>query len=326
MKQKLLLVLFCLSYPLFGYEINVRVVDDRNIAVSRAEVTIAFIGFVQGSGKTHEGFANEEGIFRAEGSAEHSVFVAAKAEGHYNARIRRLPNDQEIELKVVLPRILNPIPLYAKNVESMIPKQNEWLGYDFEKGDWVQPHGTGEIVDILFRFKNEFKGWKDNVKNLADEIEFSKRTYAARGEEWTEEKFKINTGKWDVWLEIAFSGEKEGIFEETDFLTYSQFKLPHMAQEVDYLSTWNYENNNYSPRTARENIGFFLRTRVKLDDSGNIVSARYTKIMGDFYIVPYGVLRFTYYYNPMSLDRNLEWNTKQNLFEGLKSRDTPNSP
>lgn len=58
----------------------------------------------------------------------------------------------------------------------------------------------------------------------------------------------------------------------------------------------------------------YLRTRVKLDDKGNVVSANSAKIMGDFRIMATGLLSFTYYFNPTPNDRNLEFAPKKNLF------------
>jgi len=61
-------------------------------------------------------------------------------------------------------------------------------------------------------------------------------------------------------------------------------------------------------------VGFFLRTRVKLDAQGNIISAHYTKIMGDIRLAAQGSLHFTYYFNPTANDRNLEFDPSKNLF------------
>jgi hypothetical protein len=35
---------------------------------------------------------------------------------------------------------------------------------------------------------------------------------------------------------------------------------------------------------------------------------------------------FTYYFDPTPNDRNLEWDTKKNLFSGLTSMETPREP
>lgn len=197
--------------------------------------------------------------------------------------------------------------------------QNEWLGFDFDVGEWVAPYGKGKVTDIRFRFRNELKGWKDHVK-LDEEIEYGKKVAAARKQEWSHnqfmEKFKITAGKWDAQLEISFPGEKEGMHEVAGeiFLPYSQLKMPHEAPAEGYVPSWRYTVNTYLPPTTRENAGFFLRTRVKLNEQGNIVSAHYTKVMGDFQLATAGRITFTYYFNPTPNDRNLEFDPKRNLF------------
>ena len=326
MKPILLFGLFSIWSSLFGYDVKIRVVDDQGKAVSGASATIDFIGYLQGSGKAYHGITDADGIFSASGNAEHSVFVVANKEGYYEARVDRLPKNKNLNLFVVIPRILNPLPLYVRRTNPVIPVQNEWLGYDFEVGDWVAPSGKGKVSDIRFRFRNEFKGYQDNIKNLDKEIAFSQRAYAARNEEWSLEKFKLTAGKWDAELDVAFPGEKEGLHEETRFLDYSQLKLPHAAPEDGYAPTWHYTANNYSPGTSRTNVGFFLRTRVKLDRAGNIVSANYTKLMGDIYVASTGALLFTYYYNPTPNVRNLEFDQKLNLFPAEKVGLTVISP
>jgi len=313
MKITLLLGLLSFWSSLFGYDVKIRVVDDQGAAVSGASAKIAFVMFRNETDIEHVGVTDKDGVFSASGRGGHSVFVEASRDGYYLARLYRLPKDKDLDLVVVIPRILAPVALFANETYPRIPVQNEWLGYDFEAADWIAPHGKGKVGDILFRFKNQFKGYDDSVRNLAEEIASSKRGYAARKEVWTEEKFKRDAGKWDAELDISFPGEKEGLFEETRFLAYSQLKLPHKAPAEGYVPTWRYTSKTYSPPTTRDNVGFFLRTRVKLDEKGNILSANYAKIVGDIHCAATGVLRFTYYYNPVANDRNLEFDPKKNL-------------
>lgn len=308
----LMLAALSLWSALFGYEVKMRVVDDQGQAVPNADATIAFIGYIQGSGTAHTGKTDQNGVFHATGRAKDSVFLVADKAGYYPAR-ERLPKDKDINYTIVLPRILQPVPLYANrfNLGSglrglIFPVHGEWLGFDFEIGDWVAPHGKGKITDIRFKFKNEFLGWK-----LSEEKMVRSRQIDAN---LSETEFKNSYGKWDAELEISFPGEKEGLHEETGFLKYSRLKLPHKAPEQGYVPGWRYTENTYSPRSTRENVGFFLRTRVKLDKEGKIASANYSKLRGDFELAPTGSLTFWYYFNPVPNDRNLEFDPEHNLF------------
>jgi hypothetical protein len=64
---------------------------------------------------------------------------------------------------------------------------------------------------------------------------------------------------------------------------------------------------------------YYFRVRTKVDDRGNIVSAHYGKIYGDF-------MQFRYYLNPTLNDRNIEFDPKQNLLGGLQSFEQVKSP
>ncbi len=306
MKHISLISLFLFWSALFGNNVKIRVVDDQGIAVPGASATIEFVGYLQTSGKAYRGMTNINGEFSAIGQAEDSVFFAAFREGYYEAKLYRLPKDKELDLVIVIPRILNPIPLYVKRVNLTIPVQNNWVGYDLEIADWVSPFGEGKVADIRFKIRTEFKGWKYSERDLARSRKVNSQL--------SEKEFKDFYGKWDAELEVSFPNESEGIHEETRFLTYCSLQLPHMAPEHDYARTWHYISTNYTPRTSRENIGFFLRTRVKLDKEGNVISANYTKLIGDIHMATTGVLLFTYYYNPTPNDRNLEFDPGRNLF------------
>ena len=54
---------------------------------------------------------------------------------------------------VVIKKIKNPIPMYAKQIEIEIPIKDKAIGFDFEKGDWVSPYGQGACSDIMIRYE-----------------------------------------------------------------------------------------------------------------------------------------------------------------------------
>ena len=67
------------------------------------------------------------------------------------------------------------------------------------------------------------------------------------------------------------------------------------------------------------NKNYYFRVRTKVDDRGNIVSAHYGKIYGDF-------MQFKYYLNPTINDRNVEFDPKQNLITNLKPGEGVSAP
>ena len=64
---------------------------------------------------------------------------------------------------------------------------------------------------------------------------------------------------------------------------------------------------------------YYFRVKTKIDDNGQIVSAYYGKIYGDF-------MQFRYYYNPTPNDRNVEFDPKQNLLQGMQSFENVKAP
>jgi hypothetical protein len=317
MKSPLLLFLTLLIWPLFGYEVKVRVVDETGAPVVGAKTAIYFVNSIHDDKR--DGVTDENGIFAARGKGTNSVGCIVTKDGHYPARVEGLSRDENHDVGVVLPRILNPVPLYAWSSRGgksvIIPVQNEWVGFDFEAADWVAPRGKGKTADILFRFRNEFKGWSESRKTLDERIEIHKALFDRLHQEWTMEKFKEVHGKWDGVLEISFPNEGDGIFEEKRFLAYNTMKLPHRAPTDGYVPTWRYEVEDYKYTPIPTNFGFFMRTRVKRDPQGKVISANYAKTIGGFNVSPSnGLINFTYYFNPVTNDQNLEFDPKKNLF------------
>lgn len=278
---------------------------------------------------------DDEGEVEFRGTGKLGASLRLSQDGYYDFGkvsgdddFRFVPKDLKggVKKTVRLRPILSPAALYAKQTQplrhnpdgvTIIPELNEWYGYDFEAGDWIAPHGSGKKADVLFHYQREFVGFDEQYwqRTLEQRREFSKKAFAARGEEWTEEKFRLRSGDWNMRLEIAFPGEKEGLLKvANEFNPYSHLRMPHLAPEEGYEASYQYAFNNYEPYALRDDLGFFLRTRVVLDSQGNIESANYAKVHGDFKATVDGKLSFAYYFNPVPNDRNLELDPKQNLF------------
>ncbi|MDD2762464.1 MAG: carboxypeptidase-like regulatory domain-containing protein [Opitutaceae bacterium] len=314
MKHIMSIALALLAFPLFGSEVRLRVLDEDSRPISNADTLVGFAMVRLGSDVEHIGVTDQNGLYSAVGEAEHSVYVRVRKNGYYDAQLRSLPRDRDLDVTVVLPMIVHPIPLHARRIELgesnplQLLKPNEWLDFDFEVGDMVAPYGVGKVSDIRFKFTREFTGWNYSDKEMAESRQ--RGTNPRR----SEDEIRFWYGRWEGNVEISFPSEKEGLAEEKRFLPYSRLKLPREAPADGYVPTWHYAANSYDPVTARSDIGFFLRTRVKLDKDGNIISANYAKVFGDFRCDARGLLSFMYYFNPMPNDRNLEFDPKRNLF------------
>jgi len=334
MMIKNLTLLLCLSsVGCSAMTVEVTVVNEFGAPVVGAEVSVPTNQTKVGSDNNIVprnyaiGLTNEEGMFSTEAERPMSIGIWAKKDGyysygHYPAKAdSRFYDESIIRKTAVLRSIRNPVSLYAKYLSGdssqryIFPVMNLWIGFDFEKGDWVQPHGKGRTTDILFRYNSQFVKFVDTGWSMDKLREVNRRKIERQGRTWNEEVFRKEAGLWKGTLEIAFPGEKEGLIKvEEGFMPHSVLRMPHQAPEEGYAPTHVYHEADGEGYTFKDDVGFFLRTRVLLDSNGNIESANYAKIYGDFQFSPKGYVAFDYYFNPTPNDRNLEFDPKQNLF------------
>jgi len=204
---------------------------------------------------------------------------------------------------LVLKKIGKPIAMYARQIDSEPPVFKKTgrppisftnsIGYDLVVGDWVAPYGKGANTDINF----------------------------------TEEYNKQSTTDFDYRLTISFPNAGDGIQEFTvpDMEKGSILRSPHEAPADGYQARLIRENFHHVGQTGKAdydpNRNYFFRVRTALDHQGNVVSAHYGKIYGD----P-EQMNFGYYFNPTPNDRNIEFDAKQNLLQGLQSFEQVSSP
>jgi hypothetical protein len=183
---------------------------------------------------------------------------------------------------LTLKAIRNPIPMYAKRIDNGPPVFNKPLGYDLMAGDWVAPHGNGVSTDIVFTKTSRLKSSTDYESTLT--VSFP------------------NKGDGIQKFEVPFHVD-EG----------STLRSPHEAPEADYQSALTRETSAHPGQPSKfdydETRNYFFRVRTVLDGRGNVKSALYGKIYGDF-------MRVCYYLNPTANDRNVEFDVKQNLLRG----------
>ena len=186
-------------------------------------------------------------------------------------------------LEVRLKKVINPIPMYAKVIHGGPAVTNQPVGFDLTIGDWVAPNGNGVNTDIIFT--KEF-----NKKSDLD---------------------------YDYTLTVSFPNIADGIqeFSSQD----GGLRSPYEAPENGYEREVTRVNISHPPEKVKwdydPNRNYFFRVRTVLDANGNVKSALYGKIYGDF-------MQFTYYINPTPNSRNMEFDPKNNLLS-LKPRDIP---
>ncbi len=207
-----------------------------------------------------------------------------------------------------LDRVEKPISLFVKQIFSRASdsvSSNYFdigkgkMQFDMVKGSFLPPIGKGEYADICFtRLEREDLGIGTN---------FNGRTALAYRDS----------------MVVKFLGEGNGLVEipskRTDGIKIRTAPLDGYA--ADYLVTKGKDKSLKRFSSSNPDRNFALRIRTKRDKNGKIVSAYYGKIYGDIEIkklcfslkVFVAAPSFMYYLNPTSLDRNLEWDMKNNL-------------
>lgn len=217
------------------------------------------------------------------------------------------PWNPSIELR--LKAVRNPIPLFAKQLYKIqIPKEGEPVGFDLLHGDWVIPFGDGKVSDFVFKMSREAA--TEYISELGPPNR--KRTFRTCG----------------VILEVTGSNDGDG------FLAYPAserdrrrgLRLPYEAPGTGYsemVTKTAFQKQDEAPYSdVNEDQNYFFRVRTIKDSSGNIVSALYGKIHGDFkFECSHSEVTFIYYLNPTPNDRNVEFDGGNSLFENLSSME-----
>jgi hypothetical protein len=275
--------------PPHEWNATITVVDESGQRVPGANVSVIFSAFTSAYKRLStniSGLSDGDGVFHASSvdtGAADMLFRATKAGYYATAQPYDLGDYYSVgrwspEIKLALKKIGNPIAMYAKRVDSHPPATGKPIGFDLTTGDWVAPNGTGRTTDLIF---------------LWDYTERSRLDYDGK-------------------LTVSFPNRGDGI-QEFSIEGGSDLRSPHEAPGSGYHPTVDRVNISHPGETAKwdynPNRNYFFRIRTILDEKGNVKSAQYGKIYGDF-------MHFTYYLNPTPNDRNVEFDPAHNLLPG----------
>jgi hypothetical protein len=287
------------------WEVTIHVVDETGSSLSSATAFASY--YVPPPANATEAGSRKEAVTDTNGFvtlSAHSgpvVICGANKAGYYQSsglsfEFKSKTNDRwqpwNPTETLLLKRIVKPIPMYARSIRSGPPAFNKPVGYDMGKGDWVAPYGKGESTDIVFTGNLDQKSKKE----------------------------------FDFKLAVSFPNPGDGLqpFSVPETEKYSGLRSPHQAPEVGYLPEIVRNMSRHPGKGTKNDMNdpsrnYFFRVRTLLDAKGGVKSALYGKIYGDF-------MQFTYYLNPTSNDRNVEFDPKQNLLKGLKSFEQVSAP
>jgi hypothetical protein len=281
------------------WKITLKIIDEQG---NPLPATKAGVGFFTNSQPTSiDGVTDTNGLFSVSQtvgpSAGGYLFgLSAEKDGCYATRSGfNLMEYDAVKwnptITLVLKRVGKPIAMYAKSVNLGMPVFDKPAGFDFMAGDWVSPYGKGKTKDIIFSAHLDQRAENDA----------------------------------DYTLTVSFPKNGDGIqeFIVPEAEKGSGLRSPHEAPVAGYLTQWVQTRSRKPGQSETGNLdanrNFIFRVRTVKDHAGNIVSAQYGKIYGDF-------LQFRYYLNPTPNDRNIEFDPKQNLIHSVQSFEQVNQP
>lgn len=280
-------------------EVKSTVLDEDGSPINEVNIEMGFLAYQADKDVYKLALTNKNGVATMSGIDPATIQATYSKDNYYNSRVKNLDHTKDHELEVILRKKINPIPLYVRNVEVVIPVLDKSCGYDLEIGDWASPYGRGKENDLIFTAQKIFH----------DDLNYK------------------------TVVTLTFSQEKSGIFqvindaEARDYNVVSEFKNLRNAPENGYLhkQTFTAVKSSKLGYTRSSLKGdFVFKTRTVIDQDSNVVRANYGKLNNSVSVnkasgvrerMP--VLKFTYYFNPTPNDRNLEFDPAQNLFKKL---------
>lgn len=289
--------------------ITIKVIDESGEPIKNAEIGL---GFEQGYRNNAPfmqavtGNSDNKGMFKARARTSNLVTYGAKKDGYYTSNyIHRFKSNNgnrwepwNPELIVVLRKIEKPVPMYARKItDLMLPVLNQFIGFDLILSDWVKPYGRGVKADINFKVVSNYK----------------------------------NDREFDGKLIVTVPGSQGGfVLVKEQQLYGSHYKLPRTAPSEGYLKEVKIEKSRkpnmplISSRSIDNNYIFMVTSERK--DVLN--KPLYGKIREDFeffFDAEKASVNFTYYLNP-DHTKNLEFDSKQNLYSNLPMQEQVRFP
>ena len=190
---------------------------------------------------------------------------------------------------VVLKKIIAPVNLTHPNPERrQNPDVGVWHGYDLEQCEWMPPYGNGKHADMLIRINVDASASHDFKATM--EISFTNNPFA---------------GAYQL-VKDLYSEMKSIYMADTNAVYQTSCDFLHEEHPIVHKKPIVYVQGVEKTDTRLQKDSYLVfRTRTKVDENGNLVSAHYGKIYGPWEIFramhAYGV-----YFNPEPNNNNLE--------------------
>ena len=245
-------------------KICLKVCDDMGLPVPNASVR-AFFDMLPNPHSTY-GKTDTNGVCVVKGKTNgNKVGVLVGKEGYYGSHkeMSYVPMWKEHdvedgkwqpygeEIPILLKPIKNPLKLCSVPVKAykFIDAICEWVGYDLEKNDFVEPYGDGDVSDFEI-----YMDW-DRIYSIMD---CKKAGYKIRFSE-----------PWSGYCPMQLDAESEfptpyNAVTNATFLQYAEFYDRYEGQRL---------RNTFDKSRC-----WVIRSRCKTDENGRLISANYSVI------------------------------------------------
>lgn len=335
-------VLLALLLSNVGYaseRLFIKVVDEEGEPVSNATVAVGFtsghIVFADGKSRRYEGRTDVDGNAVVKFDGDNSdVYWSVKADGYYPSEVHKeifrikvtpippafynvtmLEHEKQCEAKLY--RRKNPQPMYAysKEMERKAPIANGRYGFDLEYFDWLPPLGNGKVAD--FYYIRERKDIENVNKAIAKGSGYKLMTFRSGTPGYPVVGDVVGCIKFD---EHCGAYVRKCTGNESFPSTYSvETNATYTSKIPIRIVTKNGNIWLHEGRVLEDDEYMVIRSRVMLDEFGNIVSANYSKLIGPVGFGSLVVIKESAF-NPRPNDTNLEFDPNRNLYQGKKGR------
>lgn len=248
-----------------------------------------------------------EALLRGYSSRDYVDWFSVKKEGFYDygggcgRGPRILPNrltpgeDGRRVHDVRLKRIHHPVPMLYSRLEipfEMSRSSCERL-FDCERGDWLPPHGRGQVADI--RMTSQHVSDAESASSPHSNV-----------------------------VEIAVLREHDG-FAQSRLDDFSQLATDYVAPTGDVWNTksisslslwdWNGEKGSRGSKPFPRDSYYAMRLRTELDATGGVVRAHYGKML-----FREGA-RALVYFGAIPNERSIEAQTRKSEIRPIEGRD-----
>ena len=308
---------------------KLQVVDDNGKPVKDANVSLTYYVPIMPSKEDPranerkiEGLSGADGVFTSSHRAgSHALWFEVKKIGYYSSYARyeilypgqqnaqKVADSRNANVTITLKKIIKPVPMYVNRVDIAHrekPATDKPVGFDLTVGDFIAPYGKGTNAQMFFTWHVEYVDTNN-----------------------AESEWKRSRKGWDGRMIISFPNPGDGIIEfdlpgrldnrwsggDVGSELRSSQLAPADGYQTQLIKTnrWNFEKLGSLNDYDHLHKNYILRVNTVLDEKGNVKSAQYGKIYGDFEEV------LTTYLNAEPNSRELEYDMQHNLGPGGKN-------